>query len=231
MSRFRDELKVIPRTARIVAIFGFIAVNTLFFLLVTFGSQKDMADLPHVGKIFMMVFPGIFVAVWILLIGYVYGDAQRRGMRHVMWTLLAFFIPDGIGIIVYFILRDPLMKKCPGCGNRRSRDLRFARAAALRCSRRARIAGARWNWAGPIARIAGRSCPRERCKYARRKRRSQMRLGQPVLQCKGTACRALRSCDRRLCSGDRRGGRHRCCIPNDGGLKSAATTANPALSR
>lgn len=116
MSRFRDELKVIPRTARIVAIFGFIAVNTLFFLLVTFGSRKDMADLPPVGKIFMMVFPGLIVAVWTLLVGYVYGDAKRRGMRHVMWTLLAIFIPDMIGVILYFILRDPLMKKCPGCG-------------------------------------------------------------------------------------------------------------------
>ncbi|MGA7226575.1 MAG: PLDc N-terminal domain-containing protein, partial [Candidatus Acidiferrales bacterium] len=73
-----------------------------------------MADLPQVGKIFMMVCPGIIVVVWILMIGYVYGDAKRRGMRHVMWTLLAIFIPDMIGVILYFILRDPLMNKCPG---------------------------------------------------------------------------------------------------------------------
>jgi len=33
----------------------------------------------------------------------------------VMWTLLAMFIPNAIGIILYFILRDPLMKPCPGC--------------------------------------------------------------------------------------------------------------------
>ena len=32
-----------------------------------------------------------------------------------MWTLLAIFIPDAIGVILYFILRDPLMKPCPGC--------------------------------------------------------------------------------------------------------------------
>jgi RNA polymerase subunit RPABC4/transcription elongation factor Spt4 len=43
-------------------------------------------------------------------------DAKRRGMRYVMWTLLAIFIPDAIGIILYFILRDPLPKPCTGCG-------------------------------------------------------------------------------------------------------------------
>jgi RNA polymerase subunit RPABC4/transcription elongation factor Spt4 len=116
MSRFRDELKVIPRTARIIMIFGYVAVNTLFFLLLTFGNQKDLADLPQVGKIFLMVCPGILFVVWVLMIGYVYGDAKRRGMRYVMWTLLAIFIPDMIGVILYFILRDPLMKACPGCG-------------------------------------------------------------------------------------------------------------------
>jgi RNA polymerase subunit RPABC4/transcription elongation factor Spt4 len=45
----------------------------------------------------------------------VYADAKRRGMRYVMWTVLAIFIPNAIGIILYFILRDPLMKPCPGC--------------------------------------------------------------------------------------------------------------------
>jgi hypothetical protein len=63
---------------------------------------------------FSLLIPLIFCA-YILLIGYVYGDAKRRGMRYVMWTLLAIFIPDAIGIIIYFILRDPLPVACPGC--------------------------------------------------------------------------------------------------------------------
>ncbi|MGA7855592.1 MAG: zinc ribbon domain-containing protein [Candidatus Acidiferrales bacterium] len=116
MSRFRDELKVIPGAARFIAILGYIVATTMFFLLVTLGSQKDMADLPKVGKFFLTVCPGLILAIWVLLIGYVYGDSKRRGMRHVMWTLLAIFIPNMIGVILYFILRDPLMKKCPGCG-------------------------------------------------------------------------------------------------------------------
>jgi len=34
----------------------------------------------------------------------------------VLWTLLAIFIPSGIGIILYFILREPIAVPCPSCG-------------------------------------------------------------------------------------------------------------------
>ena len=33
-----------------------------------------------------------------------------------MWVLLAIFIPNMIGFILYFILRDPILKPCPQCG-------------------------------------------------------------------------------------------------------------------
>jgi predicted amidophosphoribosyltransferase len=37
-------------------------------------------------------------------------------MNHILWTLLAIFIPNAIGIILYFILRDPMPVPCPSCG-------------------------------------------------------------------------------------------------------------------
>jgi hypothetical protein len=116
MSRFRDELKVIPGAARFVAVLAYLAITTALALFVTFSHDQGLARTPEIGKLLLTVCPGILLAIWVLLVGYVYGDAKRRGMRYVMWTLLAIFIPDAIGIILYFILRDPLMKKCPGCG-------------------------------------------------------------------------------------------------------------------
>ena len=53
----------------------------------------------------------------ILLVGFVYSDAKRRNMRYVVWTFLAALIPDGIGIILYFLLRDPLPLPCPRCNS------------------------------------------------------------------------------------------------------------------
>lgn len=32
------------------------------------------------------------------------------------WTLLVIFIPNAIGFILYFLLRQPIMIKCPQCG-------------------------------------------------------------------------------------------------------------------
>ncbi len=115
MSRFREELKVIPRTARSIAALGYVLVTAMFSLFVQFSPDKDMARTPEAAKIFIMVVPGFLVLVYVLMIGYVYADAKRRGMRYGMWTLLAIFIPYMIGVMLYFILRDPLMRPCPGC--------------------------------------------------------------------------------------------------------------------
>jgi hypothetical protein len=115
MSRFKEELKIIPRTVRIIVACVLFALSSGFTLFVMYSHDQGLANTPEVGKILMIVGVGIVPAIWLLLIGYVYADAKRRGMRYVMWTLLAIFIPDAIGIILYFILRDPLMKPCPGC--------------------------------------------------------------------------------------------------------------------
>jgi len=58
----------------------------------------------------------VATTIYVLVVGYVYGDARRRGMHHVLWTLLAIFIPNAIGIILYFILREPIPVPCPSCG-------------------------------------------------------------------------------------------------------------------
>jgi hypothetical protein len=58
----------------------------------------------------------VATTIYVLVVGYVYGDARRRGMHHVLWTLLAIFIPNAIGVILYFILRDPVLVPCPSCG-------------------------------------------------------------------------------------------------------------------
>jgi RNA polymerase subunit RPABC4/transcription elongation factor Spt4 len=114
MTRFTEELSVIPRTARFIAALAWILATTGMILVVTLGHDRDLANSPAL-RAFVIAFPPLVFTIYALLIGYVYADAKRRGMRYVMWTLLAVFIPDGIGIILYFVLRDPPMRTCPGC--------------------------------------------------------------------------------------------------------------------
>jgi RNA polymerase subunit RPABC4/transcription elongation factor Spt4 len=115
MSRFGRELRVIPAAAWIVAWLLYAGITTPMFFFVI-PQDPQMGHWPRWGQALFVY--GIFLpaVAFIALIGYVYGDAKRRRMRAGMWTLLAIFIPYLIGIILYFILRDPLPKPCPLCG-------------------------------------------------------------------------------------------------------------------
>jgi len=116
MSRFQDNLSVIPRAAKVTAWIVALGCAVLVGILSTFPPDHS-EPVPLVGRILLPILAFATLFTYIALIGYVYGDSKRRGMRYVMWTLLAMFIPNAIGIILYFILRDPLMKPCPFFGS------------------------------------------------------------------------------------------------------------------
>lgn len=61
----------------------------------------------------------------LLLTGYVYADAKRRGMNALLWTLLVILIPKAIGFIAYFLLRKPLLIPCPNCGTEVGSDFPY----------------------------------------------------------------------------------------------------------
>jgi hypothetical protein len=114
MSRFREEMRVIPTAVWFLAVAAYLATAALL-LAYGFAENKDLATWTDGGKFVLAVLVSIVPLVYILLIGYVFGDAKRRGMHYIMWTLLAIFIPNAIGIILYFLLRSPMGKKCPAC--------------------------------------------------------------------------------------------------------------------
>lgn len=91
----------------------------IFIGLVTIAIPQfpKTSDLPRGGQIALGLFAAAIPALYILLLGYIYGDSRRRGMRSWLWVLLAIFIPNAIGIILYFVLRDPLVFYCSSCGS------------------------------------------------------------------------------------------------------------------
>lgn len=115
MSRFRDEVELVPRAAFGIGVCVWLA---FFLLMIMFPFRLDpqISRWPLAGKTALAMLPGLPLFILVLLIGYVYADARRRGMRYVMWTLLAALIPNAIGIILYFVLRDPLLVNCTSCG-------------------------------------------------------------------------------------------------------------------
>jgi Double zinc ribbon len=116
MSRFTKELRVIPEAAWIFAWFVYLCITVPLFLSVA-PTDPEMSKYPRWGQALLIYGFMLLEVAWVALTGYIYADAKRRQMRHVMWTLLSILIPNGIGMILYFILRDPLPKPCPGCGH------------------------------------------------------------------------------------------------------------------
>jgi hypothetical protein len=114
---FWGNLKMIRPAAWAVAIILFLGMPALFLFIVYPNAHPDeMAKMPEVVRWCLPFLTGALLMAYVLLIGFVYVDAKRRGMRYVMWTLLAVFIPNAIGIILYFLMRDALPTPCPKCG-------------------------------------------------------------------------------------------------------------------
>jgi len=119
MSRFEQEFALVPAGARWTAALVVLAFATLMaglFLLPPLAEHDTKAFFVLSPFFLLTLIGAVPIAVYVLLVGYVFGDARRRGMNHVLWTLLAIFIPNAIGIILYFILRDPVPVPCPSCG-------------------------------------------------------------------------------------------------------------------
>ncbi len=117
MSRLSTEFQVASRSgvvvSALIAAAGFIA-----FVLV--------ADEPPIeARIPLGLLVAAILFTYGFLVSYVHGDAKRRGMRHVLWTFIAFFVPNALGFIAYFLLRDPLLQPCAACGATTKRDFAF----------------------------------------------------------------------------------------------------------
>jgi len=136
-----ESLHIAPRPARIVAAI-FVVCGTLGGLVAGFFHARPQLlanqaegplsaygpGQPFLSAIIGLV-GGLFVsglfAIWILGLGYVYGDARRRNMPAIPWALAAALIPNLLGFLLYFVLRRPLASPCPRCGQAITPDQRF----------------------------------------------------------------------------------------------------------
>jgi RNA polymerase subunit RPABC4/transcription elongation factor Spt4 len=108
---FSAEVSMIPVWAWILAVVGFAAMQVVAQVV----RQPD-APTPLVRGL-MGLLVGAVVACYLLLIGYITRDARRRGMSPVLWTFVAILVPNALGIILFFILRQPIRSACPQCGS------------------------------------------------------------------------------------------------------------------
>src|SRR5207237_5033524 len=107
-----DEVRIISPWAYLFAILGFL----MPFAAMVYATLSVHPPFRLAAMVPLAVLGGTILGCYVLLIGYVNRDAGRRGMSRLGWTLLAIFIPNALGIVLYFVLRKPRSATCPQCG-------------------------------------------------------------------------------------------------------------------
>jgi len=128
--RFWQEFGIIPRWLITLVIVLFLLAQGIGLLVNLSaperGDQIFPPELKYDPVLASLALAGIVTAVsfilaaFIFLIGYVNRDASRRGMHVALWTLLALLLSwpfPFLGVIIYFLMREPLPYPCPQCGS------------------------------------------------------------------------------------------------------------------
>ena len=129
-TRFRDELRIVPKWLIVALIIIFLGVQAgclignLGFKAMS-SPHGQVWPYPNDAALSGLAVAGIITAASIplsaffLLAGYVNRDARRRGMNSTLWTILVVILSGGwllVGFFIYFLMREPLPYNCPQCG-------------------------------------------------------------------------------------------------------------------
>ncbi len=110
-TRSKGEIRILAPWAYYLFAAVFVTITVLFVTVI--GLDPKAPRLPL--RCLLGVICGTLLGLYSVLIGYVNQDAGRRNMSRLLWTLVAIFVPNGLGILLYFVLRKPITAHCPQC--------------------------------------------------------------------------------------------------------------------
>lgn len=132
ITTFSSELKLIPRWSVAAAILAFVVMQYLFWVVFPQGHRHPP---PPVGlRLYFAVSWGALAALYMLMVGYISNDSPRRGMSVRIWMIICLVMPGGIGAVLYFLLRQPIISLCPACGTHVQSEDHFCPQCAYQVS-------------------------------------------------------------------------------------------------
>jgi hypothetical protein len=129
---FSSELRLIPRWSVAAAILAFVVMQYLFWVVFPQGHRHP--PLPIGLRLYFALSWGVLASLYMLMVGYVSNDAPRRGMSMRIWMIICVVMPGGIGAVLYFLLRQPIISLCPACGTRVQSEYHFCPQCAYQVS-------------------------------------------------------------------------------------------------
>lgn len=117
-----EDTWLVPIWSMMAAAAAFVLVEYYFWLVFPLTQHH----IPPLGlRIYLNISWGLLAAIYFLMVGFVSKDAPRRSMSARFWMLLCFVMPGGIGAVLYFLLRTPLVSTCQACGTHVQADFHF----------------------------------------------------------------------------------------------------------
>ncbi|HZD76800.1 MAG TPA: zinc ribbon domain-containing protein [Acidobacteriaceae bacterium] len=130
--RFSSELKLVPLWSVVLAAAAFVGVQYLYWIVLP--EYRHHAGPPVGLRLYFAITWSALAALYMLMIGYVSNDAPRRHMSAQIWMLICFIMPAGVGSVLYFLLRQPIISGCPACGTPIQSDYHFCPQCACQVS-------------------------------------------------------------------------------------------------
>jgi Double zinc ribbon len=118
-----EDERLIPLWSIAASVAAFVLVEYYFWVVAP--AQRHHAP-PAIGlRIYFNLSWGLLASLYFLMIGYISKDAPRRAMSTRLWMLACFVMPGGIGLVLYFLLRQPEISLCPACSTHVQSDFHF----------------------------------------------------------------------------------------------------------
>jgi hypothetical protein len=144
-SGLSGELGLIPLWSVGAGVAAFTLMEYVMWVVVA-AHRHHPPNLPLSFRIYINISIGALAALYMLMIGYISRDSPRRGMSTPLWMVVCVVIPSGIGAVLYFLLRLPVLALCPACGARIESEYHFCPQCAYQvapccgnCHRTARV--------------------------------------------------------------------------------------------
>jgi hypothetical protein len=129
---FADELRLIPRWSIAAAIFAFVVMQYIFWVILP--AQRHHPGPPIGLRLYFAISWSALASLYMLMIGYVSNDSPLRGMSVRLWMVICLVMPGGIGAVLYFLLRQPVISLCPACGTHVESEYHFCPQCAYQVS-------------------------------------------------------------------------------------------------
>jgi hypothetical protein len=143
-TQFSEEMKLVLRWSLALAVLVFVLLECFFWVWVP-AHRHHPASMPVGLRFYLTLSWSALGALYVLMVGYVSRDAPRRSMSSRLWIITCLVMPGGIGAVLYFLLRQPVVSSCPACGTRIQSDFHFcpqcAYQVAASCGRCYRTVG------------------------------------------------------------------------------------------